>query len=95
MPQAAYAHAVHRSPETGAAFRVSALGLAGITAYFGLLDVGRPVAGETVVVRMWAGSRRLCRFLAVLAIVGVSGCSASGPETALETAYSAVGAQVK
>jgi NADPH-dependent curcumin reductase CurA len=29
---------------------MSALGLTGITAYFGLLDVGRPVVGETVVV---------------------------------------------
>src|SRR5215471_5477971 len=29
---------------------MSALGLNGLTAYFGLLDVGRPVAGETVVV---------------------------------------------
>ena len=29
---------------------MSALGLTGVTAYFGLLDVGRPVAGETVVV---------------------------------------------
>jgi hypothetical protein len=30
---------------------------------------------------------------ALLALVSVGGCSASGPETALETAYSAVGAQ--
>ena len=29
---------------------MSALGLTGMTAYFGLLEVGRPVAGETVVV---------------------------------------------
>jgi NADPH-dependent curcumin reductase CurA len=56
MPQAAYAHAAPRSPETRAAFRVSALGLTGITAYFGLLDVGRPVAGETVVVSGAAGA---------------------------------------
>jgi hypothetical protein len=45
--------------------------------------------------RIWGNLRRLCRFLAVLAFVGLSGCSASGPETALETAYSAVGGQVK
>ena len=38
---------------------------------------------------------RLTGFLALLAIVCVAGCSASRPETALETAYSAVGAQVK
>jgi NADPH-dependent curcumin reductase CurA len=35
---------------------LSALGLTGITAYFGLLDVGRPVAGETVVVSGAAGA---------------------------------------
>jgi hypothetical protein len=29
---------------------MSVLGPTGITAYFGLIDVGRPVAGETVVV---------------------------------------------
>jgi NADPH-dependent curcumin reductase CurA len=28
----------------------AALALTGVTAYFGLIDVGRPVAGETVVV---------------------------------------------
>jgi hypothetical protein len=32
------------------------LGLNGLTAYFGLLDVGQPVAGETVVVSTAAGS---------------------------------------
>jgi NADPH-dependent curcumin reductase len=35
---------------------MSALGLTGITAYFGLLEVGRPVAGETVVVSGAAGA---------------------------------------
>jgi hypothetical protein len=44
---------------------------------------------------MWAGLRRFSRFLALLAFVGVGGCSASGPETAFETAYSAMGPQVK
>jgi len=33
--------------------------------------------------------------LAVLALIGVGGCSASGLEPSFETAYSAVGAQVK
>jgi hypothetical protein len=43
-----------------------------------------------------AGLRRhCCRFLALLALFGVSGCSASGPEPPLETAYSAIGAEVK
>src|SRR6202167_562002 len=35
---------------------MGALGLTGLTAYFGLLDVGRPVAGETVVVSGAAGA---------------------------------------
>lgn len=35
---------------------VHVLGLAGITAYFGLFDVGRPVPGETVFVSSAAGS---------------------------------------
>jgi hypothetical protein len=37
----------------------------------------------------------ICRFLAVLAIIAVGGCSASGPKASFETAYSAIGAQVK
>ena len=42
----------------GASFEtaLSALGLTGITAYFGLLEVGRPRAGETVVVSGAAGA---------------------------------------
>ena len=35
---------------------LSVYGIAGLTAYFGLLQVGRPVAGETVVVSAAAGS---------------------------------------
>lgn len=35
---------------------MSVLGLTGITAYFGLLEIGRPVAGETVVVSGAAGA---------------------------------------
>jgi NADPH-dependent curcumin reductase CurA len=35
---------------------VSALGMTGMTAYFGLLDVGRPEAGQTVVVSGAAGA---------------------------------------
>jgi hypothetical protein len=37
----------------------------------------------------------ICRLIALLAIVGICGCSASGTEPPLETGYSAVGAQVK
>jgi hypothetical protein len=44
---------------------------------------------------MWAGLRRFSCFLALLAFVGVDGCSVSGPEPAFESAYSAMGAQVK
>jgi NADPH-dependent curcumin reductase CurA len=35
---------------------LSVYGIAGLTAYFGLLDVGRPQTGETVVVSTAAGS---------------------------------------
>ena len=35
---------------------LSALGITGITAYFGLLDIGKPVAGETVLVSGAAGA---------------------------------------
>lgn len=36
--------------------RLSVLGLTGLTAYFGLLDIGKPQAGETVVVSGAAGA---------------------------------------
>jgi hypothetical protein len=53
---------------------LSTLGMPGLTAYFGLLDVGRPQAGETVVVSGAAG--------AVGAVVGqiakIKGCRAVG-----------------
>ncbi len=35
---------------------LSVLGMPGMTAYFGLLDIGKPVAGETVVVSAAAGA---------------------------------------
>ncbi len=35
---------------------LGALGLTGVTAYFGLLDIGKPVEGETVVVSAAAGA---------------------------------------
>ncbi len=59
---------------------MSALGLTGITAYFGLLDVGRPKPGETVVVSGAAGATGS----AAAQIAKISGCRvigiAGGPE---------------
>ncbi len=53
---------------------LSVLGISGLTAYFGLLDVGRPEAGQTVVVSGAAGS--------VGSVVGqiarIKGCRAVG-----------------
>jgi NADPH-dependent curcumin reductase CurA len=53
---------------------MSALGLTGITAYFGLLDVGRPKPGETVVVSGAAGATGS----AVGQIAKIKGCRAVG-----------------
>jgi NADPH-dependent curcumin reductase CurA len=59
---------------------MSALGLTGITAYFGLLDVGRPKPGETVVVSGAAGATGS----AAAQIARIAGCRvigiAGGPE---------------
>ena len=59
---------------------MSALGLTGITAYFGLLDVGRPKPGETVVVSGAAGATGA----AAAQIAKIAGCRvigiAGGPE---------------
>jgi NADPH-dependent curcumin reductase len=53
---------------------MSALGLTGITAYFGLLDVGRPQPGETVVVSGAAGATGSV----VAQIAKIKGCRAIG-----------------
>jgi NADPH-dependent curcumin reductase len=50
------------------------LGMIGMTAYFGLLDVGRPVAGETVVVSGAAGATGSL----VSQIAKIRGCRAIG-----------------
>jgi NADPH-dependent curcumin reductase CurA len=43
-------------PNVPIELQMSALGLTGLTAYFGLLEIGRPAAGETVVVSGAAGA---------------------------------------
>jgi NADPH-dependent curcumin reductase len=53
---------------------MSALGMTGLTAYFGLLDVGRPVASETVVVSGAAGATGSV----VGQIAKIKGCRAIG-----------------
>jgi NADPH-dependent curcumin reductase CurA len=53
---------------------VSVFGITGLTAYFGLLDVGRPKAGETVVVSGAAGATGSV----VGQIAKISGCRAVG-----------------
>ena len=53
---------------------LSILGLTGITAYFGLLDVGRPQPGETVVVSGAAGATGS----AVGQIARIKGCTTVG-----------------
>jgi NADPH-dependent curcumin reductase CurA len=53
---------------------MSALGLTGVTAYFGLLEVGRAVAGETVVVSGAAGATGS----ATGQIARIKGCRAIG-----------------
>jgi len=53
---------------------MSALGMTGITAYFGLLDVGRPEAGQTVVVSGAAGATGSV----VAQIAKIKGCRSIG-----------------
>jgi NADPH-dependent curcumin reductase CurA len=43
-------------PDVSAAMALGALGTNGLTAYFGLLEIGQPQSGETVVVSAAAGS---------------------------------------
>jgi NADPH-dependent curcumin reductase CurA len=59
------------------------LGLNGVTAYFGLLDVGQPVRGETVVVSTAAGSVGSC----VGQIAKTLGCRSVGIAGGVEKAH--------
>jgi hypothetical protein len=52
-------------------------------------DGGTAMAGKLLRIR------RLMRFLALPTLVSVSGCWASGPEPTFQTAYSAIGSQIK
>ena len=53
---------------------LGALGITGLTAYFGLLEVGKPVAGDTVVVSGAAGATGMV----VGQIAKIKGCRAVG-----------------
>ncbi|MBL8316212.1 MAG: NADP-dependent oxidoreductase [Rubrivivax sp.] len=63
-------------PASGLPISISlgVLGLNGLTAYFGLLDIGRPRAGQTVVVSTAAGAVGSC----VGQIAKIKGCRAVG-----------------
>ena len=60
-----------------------------------LRDCQSCLADDDIGTRLEKSPSRLLCFLALLALIGVGGCSASGPEPSFETAYSAIGAQVK
>jgi NADPH-dependent curcumin reductase CurA len=61
-------------PEVPVELQMSALGSTGLTAYFGLLDVGRPQPGETVVVSGAAGATGSV----AAQIARIKGCRAIG-----------------
>ena len=61
-------------PEAPLELSMSVLGMTGMTAYFGLIDVGRPVAGDTVVVSGAAGATGSV----VGQIAKIKGCRAIG-----------------
>src|SRR5919205_641742 len=67
-------------PDLPLSTALGVLGLNGLTAYFGLLDIGQPTDGETVLVSTAAGAVGSCAGQ----IAGILGCRtvgiAGGPE---------------
>jgi NADPH-dependent curcumin reductase CurA len=74
VPEKAAAGLTKVPPHIPIPLAMSALGLTGLTAYFGLLDVGQPKAGETVVISGAAGATGS----AVGQIARIKGCRAIG-----------------
>jgi NADPH-dependent curcumin reductase CurA len=72
---------------------LSVYGISGLTAYFGMLDIGRPKAGETVVVSAAAGAvGTLAGQIAKLKgarVVGITGGSAKGEWLTRELGFDA------
>ncbi len=65
-------------PGVDPALALSVFGVTGLTAYFGLYDVGQPVAGDTVVVSGAAGATgsvvgQLARIAGAANVVGIAG----------------------
>jgi hypothetical protein len=56
-----------------------------------LRDCQSCLAEDDIGTRLEKSSSRLLCFLALLALIGVGGRSAPGPEPSFETAYSAIG----
>jgi hypothetical protein len=50
---------------------------------------------RTAMANDWSCIRRLTGFFALVTFLGLGGCCASGPQRIFQTAYSAIGAQIK
>jgi NADPH-dependent curcumin reductase CurA len=62
------------APDASLTYHLDVLGMTGLTAYFGLIDIGKPKAGETVVVSGAAGAVGLV----VGQIAKIQGCRVVG-----------------
>jgi hypothetical protein len=74
LPSAGPSKAIKLPPGVDPRNALSVLGLTGATAYFGLLDIGKPKEGETVVVSGAAGATGMV----VAQIAKLKGCRAIG-----------------